>query len=149
MTNRLISPLQSPHGASDFSGFSTGSAESQNLADDPWVIPLWRFFNPWVAALAQVCGVLRRLFGLCGNLSAKRGLIEAQNTARNVSYCFDFLYFFKYIFKSLEVLIIPKWLVFDFWTYCHNVWKIFGTSRNITKYRPPGPLFMTEILQKR
>ena len=37
---------------------------------------------------------------------------------------------------------------FDFRTYCNICWVMFGTSRNVTKYEPSGPLFITEILQK-
>ena len=32
-------------------------------------------------------------------------------------------------------------------TYSNTFWIIFGTSKNVTKCRPPGHLFITKILQ--
>ena len=33
-------------------------------------------------------------------------------------------------------------------TYCNICWNIFGTSKNVTKDRPSGPLFITKVFQK-
>ena len=31
---------------------------------------------------------------------------------------------------------------------CNTIWNIFGTSKTLTKCRPSGPVFITEIFQK-
>ena len=74
---------------------------------------------------------------------------RAQNTANILGECLVVLWCLMCVVGFCWGFISPKMANFDSRTYCNTFWAILGTSKNVTKCRTLGPLFITEILHKR
>ena len=60
----------------------------------------------------------------------------------------DFLGLLTNVLGFLGGFDYSKMANLGFRTSCNTRWIILATSKNMTKYGPPGPLFITEMLQR-
>ena len=104
--------------------------------------------------VAEGCGRLWEVAASCGMLRdfQTNGILLKTNHldpkyGKEIKRVSVFSWFLKYSFKLLGGFNYSKMANLGTRTYSNTFWIIFGTSKNVTKSRPPRPLFITRILQ--